>query len=299
MTKRLIVTGAGGFVAGSVIRQAMGSWDVHGLSGKTAPVQEAGLTWHVLDLLDGDRLRKTFDDIRPDAIVHAAAMANIDTAETERDLAHRINVELTRVLCELCAATGAKMVFCSTDTVFDGDKGNYVEADPPGAINYYAETKVEAERIVAALPENRVIARLALVMGFPVLGAGNSFLARTEPMLRKGRTLSIPAEEIRSPVDVITLGRALVELAGNDLDGIIHLAGNTVLNRVELTQQIAEALGYSKNLVTAKPPDKTPGRAPRPRDVSLKNTKARSELETPMLDLADALALICAANATS
>jgi dTDP-4-dehydrorhamnose reductase len=296
MTKRLLVTGGTGFVAGSVIAQGWDEWDIHSLSRNEAPVQHHGLSWHQLDLLNTEQLRHAFDRIKPHAVVHAAAIADIDTCQVHQDVARRLNVEVTAELADLCGRAGAKMVFLSTDTVFDGHRGDYAEDDPPAPINYYAETKVAAEEIVADRVADGVIARLALVVGLPVLGVGNSSLARMTRGLEEGREQGMFVEEIRTPIDVITLGQALLELAGRELTGCFHLAGNDVLNRLEIGLQIAETFGYSKDLVVAKDSRLIPGRAPRPRDVSLNNHKARAMLETPMQPLDRGLDLILAAR---
>jgi dTDP-4-dehydrorhamnose reductase len=296
MKKRLMVTGGSGFVAGSVIQQAGDEWEVHVLSGKDALTQRQNLFWHKLDLLDDQQLRHVFVEAGPDVIVHTAAIADIDFCESHKELAVQVNIDLTRRVADLCRAAGVRMVHLSTDTVFDGEKGSYLETDPPGPVNYYAETKVVAETIVSGMPGDRVIARLALVMGLPMLGAGNSFLPRFVAMLEQGAEIGMSTEEIRTPIDVVTLGRALLELAGNDVQGYIHLAGNDALTRFEMAQRIAARLGYPKSLIVAKDSGSTPGRAPRPRDVSLNNARARSLLRTPTCGLDEGLELVLAAR---
>jgi len=184
------------------------------------------------------------------------------------------------------------MILCSTDTVFDGTKGLYTEEDTPQALNYYAETKIRAENIVRETVEKGVVARLSLVMGLPVLGAGNSFLAKMLDALKKGERVKFPSNEIRTPVDVITVGRAFLEIAAGDFTGTIHLAGSTRVNRYEMACQIAEKLGYSRDLVTATDSNAMPGRAPRPNDASLDNSKARRLLSTPMQTLMSGLELV-------
>ena len=184
------------------------------------------------------------------------------------------------------------MVFCSTDTIFDGEHAPYGEQDKAEPVNYYGRTKVEAEEIVWGLGDQAVIARLAIVMGLPVMGSGNSFLARMLRNLREGQGVVAPAKEIRTPIDVITAGRALLELAGGGQSGIFHLAGCDRLNRLELAQRIAARLNLDSNLIQSQSPAEPARRAPRPRDVSLNNTRARAELKTPMRNLDEALSLI-------
>jgi dTDP-4-dehydrorhamnose reductase len=291
---RLAVTGAGGFVAGSAIRQAASESEVHALSGKKPLAEQHNLVWHTLDLKDPSIVKTTIIAISPDVVIHAAAIGDIDFCEKNPPVARVANVDLTASVAEACSHCGARLIFLSTDTVFDGARGRYLEDDLPSPINEYARTKAVAEKVVAATLVDSVIARCALVMGFGLLGTGNSFLDRTLPMFREGRPIYVPAEEIRTPIDVVTLGKALLELAGADFCGVIHLAGNEALDRVSLTRRLATRLGFSPDVVVPRLAVEMAGRALRPRDVSLQNDKARSLLKTPMHDFDSALDLILA-----
>jgi dTDP-4-dehydrorhamnose reductase len=294
--RSLLVTGCGGFVGGGVVHEGRVPLELHAVSRGKPLLHRKGLVWHTLDLLDTDEVERLFREVSPDAVIHAAARADIDFCEANKDIAHDINVGVTQRLTDLCRDRGARMIFVSTDTVFDGKKGNYVEEDPPGPLNWYAETKLAAERLVAGMPGGWVVVRTSLVVGLPVLGAGNSFLSRMLCALEAGKELGVPDNEIRSPIDVVTLARALIELAGNEYVGYLHLAGNDILNRFEMVQRIAAKLGFPSKLVVARNPEHIPGRAARPLDVSLCNEKARSILETPMLDLVAGLDLALSAK---
>ena len=289
-----MVTGYGGFVAGSVVWQALqaGEWDVYALSLVEQPEERERFHCIQFDLCDAAMLADVFQRVRPDAVVHTAALADIDFCQNNQADAARVNVDATRSLARLCTDAGVKMILCSTDTVFDGRKGMYTEEDEPRGVNFYAETKISAESIVRETLENGVIARLSLVMGLPVLGAGNSFLARTFDAWKKGEQTKFPANEIRTPVDVITVGRAFLEIAAGDFAGTIHLAGSTRINRYEMACRIAERLGYSRDLVVATDSNAMPGRAPRPNDASLDNAKAKRLLKTPMQSLMSGLDLV-------
>ena len=290
MKKKLLVTGFGGFVAGSVIAQAEDDWDVHAVDRVQIPVNQSAINYYTLDLLKKEELTRLFYKINPHVIIHTAAMADIDFCQNNKEIAEKVNVGITKTLTELCGTSDSKMILLSTDTVFDGEKGMYTEKDSPNPLNFYGETKVRAEKLVASL-KNSVVCRLSLVMGLPVMGSGNSFLAKTIEKLKAGEGVKFPANEIRTPIDVITLGRALLELAGNDFIGTIHLAGNTRLNRFEMAQQIAETLGYDKNLIIATNSNAIEGRAPRPNDASLDNSLAKKILQTPMRSLTEGLEL--------
>jgi len=288
---KLLISGVNGFVAGSVMAHALGKWEIHGIGRSENLANETGLIYHKLDLQDGEKLADLFNEIRPDAVVHTAAMANIDTCQKNQEMAEQANVDITRMIANLCREHGAKLIFCSTDAVFDGTKGDYTESDAPRAINCYAETKIKAEQLVLAASDKNVVARLALVMGLPVIGKGNSFLADTIGKLEKGIPVPFPVNETRTPIDVVTLGTALIELAGNQFGGIIHLSGCTKINRYQMALEIAKTLGYSTELIQSVDSNAMEGRAPRSNDVSMDNTLARNVLKTPMLSLTEGLAL--------
>ena len=291
---KLLVTGSSGFVAGSVLAQAPRDWEIHAVSRRDISNALPGVYWHIRDdaLVPGS-VSELFDRIQPDALIHTAAIADIDLAERDQQLGRAVNVQMTQTLVSACSASDCKLVFCSTDTIFDGEHAPYREEDPPEPVNYYAHTKLEAERAVLPLANQAVIARLALVAGLPLLGSGNSFVARLLAILKAGGRITVAApHEIRRPIDVVTAGAALLELAGDDRHGIFHLAGNDSLNRLELTKRVVAKLGYPVELVTPLEAKPDPNRAKRPRDVSLDNSKARAQLKTPMRSFDEGLSLM-------
>lgn len=296
MAKRLLITGANGFVAGSIVKQAEPSWEVHAVSRGAGVFERENLRWHRVSSFDEASLHDLFHEVEPEAVIHTAALADIDYCQANQDVAVAVNVEFTRIVAALCCEHDAKMVHLSTDNVFDGDKGSYDEGDPVNPVNFYGETKVRSEWAVAASHCRAVVARVALVMGLPMIGAGNSFVSRMVATLEAGKDVTAPANEIRSPVDVVTLGQALLELAGNDWTGCMHLSGNDRMSRLDMMRRIARKLGYSESKIVAHDPKSIPGRAERPRDVSLRNMKARARLKTAMADLERGMELMLEAK---
>jgi dTDP-4-dehydrorhamnose reductase len=292
MINRLLVTGCGGFVGGGIVHETPRGVELHAVARKEPPERGSAAAWHMLDLRDRDGVQELFETVSPDAVIHAAAIADIDFCEANRETAWVVNVSVTQQLADLCREHGTRLVYVSTDNVFDGKRGAYREEDAPTPINYYAETKAAGERVVAGMGRNYVVARTSVVIGFPMLGSGNSFLMRMVSLLREGKRVGVPENEIRSPIDVVTLARSLLELAGSRCEGYIHLAGNDWLNRYEMVRRIVRELGFSEDLIYPNNPETIPGRAPRPLDVSLCNQKARECLRTPMKNLQDGLRLV-------
>src|SRR5688572_4961351 len=146
-----------------------------------------GLTRGQLDLLDFAAVRERFSRENPSLIIHCAAMSKSQACQAQPELAHKVNVEVTRMLVELAA--DQTFIFFSSDLVFDGRKGNYVETDAPNPLSVYAETKVAAEEIVARHPRNLII-RTSLNGGRSPTG-DRGFNEELERAWRAGKTVSL------------------------------------------------------------------------------------------------------------
>ena len=298
MTK-LLLTGAGGFLGANVAVRAGVGVEVHAVVREHGAPDKSGVISHTLDLRNGDALGSLFTSVLPDVVVHTAAMSDIDYCEVHQAEAERVNVGVTAALAARCRESGARLIFLSTDAVFDGTRGLYTEEDEPHPLNVYARTKVAAEQAVRQTVEDWIVVRPALILGLAVAAAGNSFLHRMMRSLAQSQAVAFPKDELRTPVDVVTLSRAILELAGRPdasrYNGVLHLAGNDVLSRFDMARRIATRLGYSEELIIDRKPVVSSGRAPRPADVSLDNHRAGNELRTPMQGLNGALDLVLGA----
>jgi dTDP-4-dehydrorhamnose reductase len=294
MKRKILVTGGGGFAAGNIIRRAGSNEniDIHAIELHKVAMTQDRLTWYQLDLLDSTGLKEIFGKVKPDVLIHAAAVSDIDYCQVHQDVAAKVNVGVTELLISLCDAFNCRFIYFSSDSVFDGEKGNYTEEDQPKPVNFYAATKISSENFIKQRIDNWVILRPSLILGFPVAGTGNSFLWRMEQSLQKNLAVAFPKTEIRSPVDVITLSDAILELASNTFTGILHLSGNNAVSRYDMALRITRRLGYPVELVVDQKPAVASGRAPRPRDVSLCNDLAKSVLRTPLRDLDEEIDLI-------
>lgn len=289
---RILVTGASGFVAGSILAQVPREIETFAISRQEEfESLPEHVRWITISSGNNKEMANAVVDLKPNAVIHTSAMADIDECEKNQDLAYEVNVNLTRVLVEACEKVSSRFVFCSTDTVFDGKKGMYSEIDIPIPVNYYAKTKLEAEGCVLQSDISRVVARLSLVMGFPVLGVGNSFLSRMQKKIEEGKPVPMPKDEYRTPIDVISLGRALLELAQNSFEGIIHLAGNERSSRYNMGKIIAREMNWDESLIQPYVSEDS-FRAPRPKDVSLDNSLAKTILKTTFYDIAGGIKVI-------
>lgn len=138
----IAVTGASGLLGACVLRSAIErGLDAAGLCNQHV-LRDPALKICALDLTDHASTRKLLLDLRPDTIVHCAAATNVDWCEDHPAETDAINVRAVAVLAETAAAMNARLIYISTDSVFDGTKGGYAEADEPAPRNVYARSKL-------------------------------------------------------------------------------------------------------------------------------------------------------------
>jgi len=280
-SSRLLVTGASGFLGSHLCRFAKKEWDVVGMHNLHADMP-AGVEKVQIDLRDRKALLVALKEFTPSVIIHAAVL-QIDDCERHPELAQQVNIDSTLYITEWAAKNNCRVIYISTDMVFDGSRGMYKEEDNAEPVNEYGRTKLVAERIVQEFCENSVIARLPLLFGFPAVG-GACFMSTMLDKLNRNQTVQTYVDQFRSPGLVQNMAEALLELSRNDFSGVLHIAGTTRLSREELARQAAECAGLDVNLLQPISMHDHAMLALRPTDVSLDTAKARSILRTPLLE---------------
>jgi dTDP-4-dehydrorhamnose reductase len=224
----------------------------------------------------------------PEVIIHTAAIASAESVRLQPRLAWAVNVEATRRLAEWADRHGRRLIFTSTDLVFDGSRSWYHEHDTANPILDYGRTKRAAELLVTAGARNLAV-RVSLLYG-PGPPGREGFFDRAVSSLRRRTPLHFFADEYRTPLDYATAARALVRLAASNAAGLIHLGGRERLSRFDLMRQAAGALGIDPALVLPGSRLDAPAAEPRPADASLATTRLRSLLpDLPLPDVKSAL----------
>jgi len=237
-----------------------------------------------LDLADAGSMRRALRDIKPALIVNAAAHTAVDRAESEPELALRINGEAPGVLAEEAKRLGARLVHYSTDYVFDGSKRTpYVEDDAPRPLGVYGRTKLEGEKRVRASGCRHLILRTAWVYG-----RGRNFMAAVLERARSGAALRVVNDQFGAPTWAADLADATVRML--ELEGTYHVTAAGQTNWFEVAQQLLKLSGLSARIqgVTT---EEYGAKAPRPRYSVLDNGKLRAAGIEPIGDWRQRLAL--------
>lgn len=277
--KRLLVTGASGFLGWNFCRAAAGRFETFGLFGGQS-IKIEGVKTLGCDLTDYGELKKALAEIKPEAIVHTAALANPNLCQTQPQASYRINVEAAQNIAGLCADRQIPCLFTSSDLVFDGRKPPYVETDPVSPVCLYGEHKVAAEQGMAARYPKTTICRMALMFG-PTPETAQSFIQPMLADLESGRQVNLFVDEFRTPMGVKTAVAGLV-LALAHPGTTLHLGGDKRLSRHELGLLAVDIFKFSTKKINACRSAEIPMAAPRSADVSFNISKAQTLGFRPM-----------------
>lgn len=283
---KLLITGASGLFGSKLSEIAVSkNFEVYSCDVQELPV--CG-TFVKFDVSNKEQVNEVFRRVKPDVVVHAATLTDVDKCELNKELAWKINVEGTKNIVEAANNTDSFLIYISTDYVFNGEKGNYNESEQPAPINYYGLTKLKAEELVKTRAEY-FIARPSVIYGStPAAGKVNFALWLIET-LQKGEHVKIITDQWNTPTLNTNLAEMTLEIVERRLAGTFHLCGATRLNRFEFAQQIAKEFDLDKSLIDSALSSQFTWPAKRPMDSSLDTTKAQKTLKNKPLDMNEAL----------
>jgi dTDP-4-dehydrorhamnose reductase len=227
-----LVTGASGQLGAYLLRElSCRGATVSAWSGRRDG-ELFGVPLAQVDLTDRGAVLARFRAARPDAIIHCAARSGVADCYQEPERAEAVNVSATRLLAELAEESGVRLLYVSTDLVFDGERGSQREEDLPAPLSVYGRTKAQAEEMVRGLRCGLVV-RISHLFG-PTLIGRPSFFDEQVVALRQRRPRTLFSDELRTPLSLPTAARGLVALAESDQLGVLHLGGPERMSRLEM-----------------------------------------------------------------
>lgn len=271
---RVLVTGAAGQLGQAVLETFPPDHDVHPTYHQDVPSDlPDGPT---MPVEDRNRVAEVVAEADPDAVLHAAALSDVDACEEDPQRAEAVNVDGTAHLARAAAEADAAFLLVSTDYVFAGTKGDHSESDPVDPVNVYGRTKAQAEDEARAHHPAPVVARPSVVYG----PHEPNFVTWVVDELRAGNEVPLVTDQRVTPTYTPDLAAQLQALLEADARGTYHTAGATSLTRHAMGERIAAAFDLDADLVTTARLEDLPWEAPRPKDTSLRTRKIR-ELQPP------------------
>jgi dTDP-4-dehydrorhamnose reductase len=284
---RLLITGGSGLLGSKIARIAtLNGYETH--SGYSKHLATKGIPIK-FDICDRKTVSKVFERIKPEAVVHAAALTNVDKCEEDVELARKVNIDGTENILDSSERHNTFLVYVSTDYVFSGEEGMYKETDKPKPINHYGLTKLEGEKRVKVSDIGWCIARTSVIYGSTPAAGKENFALWVLNKLKKREPVKIITDQWVSPTLNTNLAKMILEIIERKLTGIYHLAGATPVNRHEFSTLIAETFQLDKTLITPAKSIEMKWLAKRPKNTSLNVEKAIKTLEFKPRKIHDAL----------
>lgn len=227
------------------------------------------------DLTDTQQLKNILEQVKPDAVIHAAAAADPNYCQNNPELSRKINVDATVQIAGFCSKADIPMVFTSSDLVFDGTKAPYSESATVCPVSLYGEQKVEAEHKIRSMCQKGIICRMPLMYGDAPAEA-KSYIHPMITALAGGASLKLFTDEYRTTLAASDAAIGLVAAVDWGGHETVHLGGPERLSRFEIGKLLACALGVSSQSIIPCLQKDVAMSAPRPPDVSYDNSKALS-----------------------
>jgi dTDP-4-dehydrorhamnose reductase len=256
------------------------------------PLRELlSVEYHQIDVTSKKDVRALVEACEPEVIINCAAVTNVDLCETERDMAWRVNVGGVENLAEAVRRHTARIVHVSSDYVFDGKGGPYVEDDRPEPLSYYGKTKLASENVLRSSGLPYIIARTMVLFGY-ASGVKTNFALWILQSLQKGTVVRIVDDQIGNPTLADDLAFGLVRAVELEKTGVYHIAGREIVSRFEFARRLARFFGLDEGLLHPIKTAELRQPAPRPLQSGLITLKAETELGIRPATIEEGLAVL-------
>jgi len=287
--KKIIITGAAGMLGTAIIDRLKNHYDVVAtdqLLGFSPP----GVCWRQLDLLNTEALSSWIEAEMPAVVIHCAALVNVDSCEKQPALAQAIHEETTKTICGSLKKTGGKLIYISTDSVFNGQKsGSYSEEDKADPPNIYARTKYNGETAALSSGFNTVLRT-------NIFGWSRAEKVSFAEWVLKGlvsyEKLTMFTDVIYTPIHVSHLAEIIREVIELDLCGTYHATGSTVLSKYEFADKMASIFSLDARSIIPVSVENGNLLANRPKNMALSNSRVNTLMSKKIPGVDEGLTLM-------
>ncbi|RZS96087.1 SDR family oxidoreductase [Cecembia calidifontis] len=252
--KKVLISGANGLLGQKLVQKLKDNpnYQVYASGkGKSRLPEdwEKGYQWIELDVTDAEQVMEVFEKVRPDFLIHTAAMTNVDDCETNKTACDLCNIEAVRYLIHACESTGTHFIHLSTDFIFSGEDGPYDEDGVPDPVNYYGMTKLKSEQLLQASQIKWAIARTVLVYGLAADMSRSNIILWVKKSLEEGKTIQVVNDQWRTPTLAEDLAEGCILIMEKGATGIFNISGKDFLTPYDMAMMTAEYFGLDKSLI--------------------------------------------------
>jgi dTDP-4-dehydrorhamnose reductase len=279
--KRIMVTGSNGLLGQKLTDLSLLDPEIELIATSVGPNRhnkKDGYVYEELDVLDPDRLNDLVEMHQPDAIIHTAAMTNVDACEVERTKCYELNVQSVKNLVDVCERRNIQLIHLSTDFIFDGEDGPYIEEAEPNPLSYYGETKLESERILKKSSCRWAILRTIIVYGIVNDMSRSNIVLWAKGALEKGEPINVVNDQWRMPTLAEDLAECCLLAVKKNASGVFNVSGKDLMSILEIVERVADHYGLDKSLIRAISAESLNQAAKRPKKTGFILDKAIDEL---------------------
>jgi dTDP-4-dehydrorhamnose reductase len=255
--QKVLVTGSNGLLGQKLVYKLKDKKNVSLIAtarGDNRLIEKQGYVYQPLDITNYEDVKAVFEKHRPDVVINTAAMTNVDACETEKELAWLMNATAVehqvKVLENLISANyNPHFIHLSTDFIFDGTHGPLTEEEKPNPLSYYAETKLEAEKIVMRSKLKWAIARTVLVYGIVDNMSRSNIVLWVKQNLEQGKTINVVDDQFRTPTLAEDLADGCILIAEKGAEGIFNISGKDFYSIIDLAYKVADYYKLDRSLI--------------------------------------------------
>ena len=250
---KILITGANGLLGQKLVEQLVtqGNFAVIATGRGACRLSGAGFTYQSLDIEKEQEVESVLAQLRPDVLIHGAAMTHVDDCEKNQEGCYRANVLATSYLLRAAEKIGSHFIFVSTDFIFSGEDGHnpYTEEALPDPVNYYGQTKLEGEELIKRSTLKWAIARTVLVYGLANDLSRSNIILWVKSSLEAGKQIQVVDDQVRTPTLAEDLAAGCILIAEQGATGVFNISGAELLTPYDMAMQTADYFGLNKELI--------------------------------------------------
>ena len=241
---KILITGTDGFLGKKLFNLLAKKYETFGITRK-----ENRENIFSLDITDNKKANEIFNKIKPEILIHTAALVDVEKCEKEKELAFKVNTEATENIAKICKKPNIKMIYISTDYVFSGKEESYSIKSTPNPISYYGETKLLGEKAVQSLLNNYIIIRPTILYGFNSAEDKKNFVLNTINKLKNNEQVILDNKRIKYPLLIDDVAKTISKLIETNYQGIFHISGPDAVTKYEFGKKIARVFSLPEEKI--------------------------------------------------